>query len=56
MQFLNKIGVGDIIARLKEKFGSKTEVDEVKAARQQYLLEIDYDKDLAFDITEKITD
>lgn len=49
MQFLDKHGLGTFLAQLKNIFGYKSALDETMEIRQQYLLEIDYEKELAFD-------
>lgn len=49
MQFLDKKGLGTFLAQLKNIFGYKSTLDETMKIRQQYLLEIDYEKELAFD-------
>ena len=49
MQFLDKKGLGTFLAQLKNIFGYKSALDETMEIRRQYLLEIDYEKELAFD-------
>lgn len=49
MQFLDKKGLSTFLAQLKNIFGYKSALDETMKFRQQYLLEIDYEKELAFD-------
>lgn len=49
MNFLDKHGLGTFLAQLKNIFGYKSALDETMNIRQQYLLEIDYEKELAFD-------
>lgn len=39
-----------LLEKLKNIFGFKSIVDQVAADRRQYLLEIDYDTELAFNI------
>ena len=51
MTFLDKHGLGTFLAQLKNIFGYKSALDETMNIRQQYLLEIDYEKELAFDTT-----
>lgn len=51
MQFLDKHGLSTFLAQLKNIFGYKSALDETANIRRQYLLEIDYDKELAFDTT-----
>ena len=51
MTFLDKHGLGTLLAQLKNIFGYKSALDETMNIRRQYLLEIDYDKELAFDTT-----
>ena len=49
MQFLNKQGLGTFLAQLKDIFGRRLTLEEAAAARELYLLNIDYEKELAFD-------
>ena len=49
MQFLDKHGLGTFLTQLKNIFGYKSTLDETMDIRRQYLLEIDYEKELAFD-------
>jgi hypothetical protein len=49
MTFLDKKGLGTFLAQLKNIFGYKSALDETMNIRRQYLLEIDYEKELAFD-------
>ena len=49
MQFLDKHGLSTFLAQLKNIFGYKSALDETMDIRRQYLLEIDYEKELAFD-------
>lgn len=49
MQFLDKRGLGTFLAQLKNIFGYKSTLDATMEIRQQYLLNIDYEKELAFD-------
>lgn len=49
MQFLDKHGLSIFLAQLKNIFGYKATLDENMDIRRQYLLEIDYEKELAFD-------
>lgn len=49
MQFLDKKGLGTFLVQLKNIFGYKSVLDETMEIRRQYLLEIDYEKELAFD-------
>lgn len=49
MQFLDKHGLGTFLAQLKNIFGRKAVLDKSIDARNQYLLEIDYDNTLKFD-------
>lgn len=53
MNFLDKKGLGVFLAQLKNIFGYKSALDETMDIRRQYLLEIDYEKELAFD-TERL--
>ena len=50
MQFLDKIGLKTFLTQFKIKdiFGKKSTLENAMKVRQQYLLEIDYDKELAF--------
>ena len=48
MQYLDKKGLGTLLSQLKTIFGYKTNLDESMNIRRQYLLEIDYEKELAF--------
>lgn len=47
--FLNKTGLNTLLMQLKNIFGSKSILDTCMEARRSNLLEIDYDKELAFD-------
>ena len=49
MNFLDKHGLGTFLTQLKNIFGYKLDLDETMDIRRQYLLEIDYEKELAFD-------
>ena len=49
MQFLDKHGLGTFLAQLKNIFGYKSALDKNMEIRRQQLLEIDYEKELAFD-------
>ena len=49
MNYLDKKGLGTFLAQLKNIFGYKSTLDETMDIRRQYLLEIDYEKELAFD-------
>lgn len=51
MTFLDKHGLGTFLTQLKNIFGYKSALDETMNIRQKHLLEIDYNKDLAFDTT-----
>lgn len=55
MEFLDKHGLGTFLTQLKNIFGYKSTLDENMEIRRQYLLEIDYDEELAFDTTLIIT-
>ena len=46
--FLNKTGLNTLLIQLKNIFGSKSILDTCVEARRGNLLEIDYDKELAF--------
>ena len=54
MTFLDRHGLGTFLAQLKNIFGYKSALDETMKIRQQYLLEIDYEKELAFDVNQLI--
>lgn len=56
MTFLDKHGLGTFLTQLKNIFGYKSILDESMEIRKQYLLEIDYEKDLAFDVNQLIGD
>ena len=49
MQYLDKHGLGTFLAQLKKIFGYKVTLDESMDIRRQYLLEINYEAELAFD-------
>jgi hypothetical protein len=49
MNFLDRAGLEIVLGQLKNIFGYKSALDETMNIRQQYLLEIDYEKELAFD-------
>ena len=51
MQFLDKKGLSTFLAQLKNIFGYKSILDETMKIRQRYLLQIEYEKELAFDTT-----
>ena len=51
MNFLDKAGLRTFLSQLKNIFGLKSDLDKNMEIRQQYLLEIDYEKELAFDTT-----
>ena len=52
MNFLDKHGLGVFLAQLKDFFGFKSNLDKSMEARRTYLLEIDYEKDLAFNTSQ----
>ena len=56
MNFLDKQGLSTFLAQLKLKkiFGYKSKLENSMDIRRQYLLEIDYEKDLAFDTSQII--
>lgn len=56
MSFLDKNGLSTLFTQLKNIFGYKSILDESMEIRKQYLLEIDYEKDLAFDVNQLIGD
>lgn len=49
MNFLDKKGLGTFLAQLKNIFGYKSNLNNSMDIRRQYLLEIDYEQELAFD-------
>lgn len=56
-KLLDQVGLETLLDQLKAFFGLKKDLDEdagrveqIGQIRQQYLLEIDYEKELAFDI------
>lgn len=48
MKFLDKNGLKEFLKGLKNILGLKDELDASMTARRTYLLEIDYEQDLAF--------
>jgi len=56
MQFLDKKGLSTFLAQLKNIFGNKTTLDQCTETRATYLLNIDYEHDLAFDVKQIIFD
>lgn len=48
MQFLDKTGLKAFLNGLKNILGLKDKLDASMTARRTYLLEIDYEQDLAF--------
>lgn len=56
MNFLDKKGLSTFLAQLKNIFGYKSKLDNSMDIRRQYLLEIDYEKELAFDTSMIIGD
>lgn len=48
MQFLDKRGLTTFLTQSKKIFWPKTTLNEIKKARQQNLLEINYEETLAF--------
>lgn len=48
MTFLDKNGLETLLNKLKEKCGLKATLDKCAEVRRKYLLEIDYEKELAF--------
>lgn len=48
MNFIDKQGLKTFLDQLKNKFGQKTILDQCNAERNDCLLNIDYEKDLAF--------
>lgn len=55
MTFLDKTGLRVLLIQIKSIFGPKSVLDSCAETRQKYLLEIDYEKEFAFDIKEIIT-
>lgn len=51
MQYLDITGLSTFLTQLKNIFGYKSTLDENMEIRRQYLLEVDYDEELAFDTT-----
>jgi hypothetical protein len=56
MKYLDKHGLGTLLAQFKLIFGSKATLDECAATRNEYLLNIDYEKDLAFNTSRIVLD
>lgn len=56
MIFLDKKGLGTFLSQLKNIFGYKSKLDDSMDIRRQYLLEIDYEKELAFDVKQIVGD
>lgn len=48
MQFLDKNGLKAFLDGFKKILGSRDNLETSMATRREYLLEIDYEKDLAF--------
>jgi hypothetical protein len=48
MQFLDKTGLKAFLDGFKKILGSRDNLETSMATRREYLLEIDYEKDLAF--------
>lgn len=48
MEFLDKTGLSEFLKGLKNILGLKDKLDASMTARRTYLLEIDYEQDLAF--------
>ena len=48
MEFLDKTGLEKFFDHLKNSFGLKSNVDTSRAALDTYVLNIDYDAELAF--------
>ena len=55
-QFLNFGGLSTFLTQLRQFFASTSEVAEVEADTETYVLNIDYESTLAFDTKEIITD
>jgi hypothetical protein len=49
MNFLDRAGLEIFLGQLKNIFGYKSTLDAAMATRREQLLEIDYEKELAFD-------
>ena len=52
--FLNLIGLATLLDQLKQKFSPKAEVTQIEADTDEYVLNIDYESTLAFDVRETI--
>ena len=52
MEFLDLLGLGTFLDYLKTIFGFKKNVDECADVRELYLLNIDYENTLAFDVNQ----
>lgn len=50
MKFLDKNGLKEFLKGLKNILGLKDKLDASMTARRTYLLEIDYEQDLAFNV------
>lgn len=50
MKFLDKNGLKEFLKGLKNILGLKYKLDASMTARRTYLLEIDYEQDLAFNV------
>lgn len=48
MKYLDKKGLDTLLVQLKNIFGYKSALDKTMEIRKQHLLEIDYEKELAF--------
>ena len=50
--FLNLSGLATLLDQLKQKFSSKAEVTQIELDTDTYVLNIDYESTLAFDVKE----
>lgn len=56
MNFLDINGLATFLGQLKNVFGKKATLDRCSTERENNLLNIDYDKELAFDTSRLVTD
>lgn len=50
MSFLDKNGLSTLFTQIKSIFGKKADLEASMEIRRQYLIDIDYEKELAFDV------
>lgn len=55
-EFINKFGLENLLAQMQVFFGLREPFDAAAAARNQYLLNINYETSLKFDTGEIIND